>query len=776
MAGWEPQDILTAVRNARMLRVIVFYLGASFAVLEAVDLISDKIGLPGWVFPGSLVLLFLGLPIIVATALVQGFSRPAGTENAAGLASSGAAVEASVEPTAAADAAVAAKGWLTWRKAIFGGVLAFALLGVIVTGYMAMRVMGIGPVGSLVAAGVMEKRERIILADFENLTGDSLLAVVVTEAFRIDFSQSPMVAVAEPEYVSQVLARMDRDPGTALDPALAREVAIRDGLRVVITGEVAAVGGSYVLSAEIISAETGEVLAGFRETAKKSDDILAAIDRLSKKLRERIGESFKTIRANPPLESVTTSSLQALQKYSQALRAVYTLGEVDRGIDLLEEAILLDTTFAAAYSELATALSNRREERARAVRAFTKAYEYRDRLTDRERYIMVGNYHLDVTRERDKAIAAYQTALETYPDDSEALNNLGVLYFQLRDFARSEELMLRALATDSSVAVTWGNVIINQVAQGKYDVAEATQEAMQGKVPRHFSTAWNASALASSRGDYETAESHIQRARESRLGSLSARAATSGGLAALARVRGRLAEAERYVRDALTANEERGLPTEVLEDLVELASLNVWFRGDPERGLRGIDAALQRYPLESFDPLDRPYLRLAQLYAWAGSPETARKLVAEREASLDEDALRGGESFSHNVKGAIALAENRPQEAIAEFRAWDEQTACIVCALPNLAMAYDLAGERDSVIAINERYLETPWLWRIGTDSFSLALAYERLGQLYEERGETQKAMYYYGKLLELWKDADPELQPRLESAQRAIAALSPDR
>jgi tetratricopeptide (TPR) repeat protein len=473
---------------------------------------------------------------------------------------------------------------------------------------------------------------------------------------------------------------------------------------------------------------------------------------------------------------VTTSSLEALQKYSQALRAVYTLGEVDRGIDLLEEAILLDTTFAAAYSELATALSNRREERARAVRAFTKAYEYRDRLTDRERYIMMGNYHLDVTRERDKAIAAYQTALETYPDDAEALNNLGVLYFQLRDFTRSEELMLRALATDSSVAVTWGNVIIDQVAQGKFDAAEATLAAMRGKVPEHPSTNWNASALASSRGDYETAESHIRGLRESRLGSLSTRAGTSGGLAALARVQGRLAEAERHKRDQLAANEERGLPSEVLGNLADLALLAVWFRGDPDQALREIDTALQRYPLESFDPLDRPYLGLARVYAWAGSPEKARELVAEREATLNEDALRGGEAFSHGVKGVIALAEIKPQEAIAEFRTWDEGTACTVCALPFLAMAYDLAGQPDSVVAINERYLETPWLWRVGTDSYSRALAYERLGQLYEERGDTQKAIHYYGRLLELWKDADPELQPRVESAQRAIAALSPDR
>lgn len=770
----EPQDLMTTFRNARLLRVIVVYLGASFAVLEAVDLISDKIGLPGWVFPGAIVLLLLGLPIIVATALVQGMrvtARPADSASTAG----GEAEPAVVQSTTATEVAAVARGWLTWKKAILGGVLAFAFLGVAVTGYMAMRVMGIGPVGSLVAAGVLDERERIIIADFDNLTRDSLLAVVVTEAFRIDFSQSPVVTVAEPEYVSQVLARMGKEPGAALDPTLAREVAIREGLRVIVTGEVAAVGSSYVLSAEIVTAQSGEVLAGFRETAKNSEDILSAIDGLSKKLRERIGESFKSIRAAPPLESVTTASLEALQKYSQALRVVYTLGEIDRGIVLLEEAIALDTMFAAAYSELATALSNRREERARAVEAFTKAFEYRDRLTERERYIMMGNYYLDVTGERDKAIAAYQTVLETYPTDSEALNNLGVLYFQLRDFARAEELMHRALATDSSVAVTWGNLVINQIAQGKFDEAESTVAMMRAKVPEHPATYFNASSLASSRGDYATAERHLQELREARRVSLSMRATTAGGLATVARVQGRLAEAERYARDALAADEQRGLPSEVLGNVINLAWLEVWFRGNPERGLATIEAALERYPLDALDPLDRPYLGLARIYAWAGAPASARKLMAERESVLDEDELRG-EAFAHNVRGAIALSEGRAEEAISEFLKWDESTACTICALPSLAMAYDMAGQADSVIVIYERFLETPWQWRVGTDSYALAIAYERLGQLYEEGGESEKAVYYYGKLVDLWEGADPELQPRVESARRAIGALSTDR
>ncbi len=124
----------------------------------------------------------------------------------------------------------------------------------------------------------------------------------------------------------------------------------------------------------------------------------------------------------------------------------------------------------------------------------------------------------------------------------------------------------------------------------------------------------------------------------------------------------------------------------------------------------------------------------------------------------------------------MALAEGDPAEAITELRLWDERISCTVCALPHLARAYDAAGDPDSAIAIYERYLETPWATKLGAlDSKYLALTYERLGYLYQERGESDKAIYYYGKLVELWKDADHDLWPRVEAARRAISALAPD-
>jgi hypothetical protein len=296
MSSWTLRDIGETFRNARLIRVVLVYLGASFAALEAVDLLSDRVGLPDWVFAGAIVLLIIGFPVIVATALVQGVSRrePEGLKPESEVAE-----PTAVSPAPTPVAGDVARQWFTWRKAILGGVLAFAFLGVVTTSFMVARVLGIGPVGSLVAAGVLEERERILLADFANKTNDALMAEVVTETFRIDLAQSSIVTVAEPEWIEGVLRRMERDPGTSLDLSLAREVAIREGLPVVIAGEVGALGSSYIVAAEIVAAESGEVIAGFRETAKGDDDVVEAVDRLSKSIRERIGESFKTIRSSP---------------------------------------------------------------------------------------------------------------------------------------------------------------------------------------------------------------------------------------------------------------------------------------------------------------------------------------------------------------------------------------------------------------------------------------------------------------------------------------------
>ncbi len=178
-------------------------------------------------------------------------------------------------------------------------VLAMAVLGLRATGLMGGR--------SLVARGVLRDREPILVSEFRSPSADSALGGAVTEAFRIDLAQSPKVVVLQPEYVQQVLQRMQRDPTGPLDPALAREVAIRDGIKAFVTGDVGHAGTGFVISARLIATASGDALIALRETADDSTRILTAIDRLSRAMRQRIGGSLGSVRASERLEDVTTT-------------------------------------------------------------------------------------------------------------------------------------------------------------------------------------------------------------------------------------------------------------------------------------------------------------------------------------------------------------------------------------------------------------------------------------------------------------------------------------
>ncbi len=567
---------------------------------------------------------------------------------------------------------------------------------------------------------------------------------------------------------------MSMEPGAPLDLALAREVAIREGLKAVIGGEVGSAGASYLISATLVSAESGELLAGFRETADDSTAILRAVDRLSKKLRERVGESLKTIRQSQPLEQVTTSSLRALRKYTEGWRTFELEGDYAKSIGLLHEALALDTAFAAAYRKLGVAYGNIGGHRSEEVEALTQAFQHRDRLTDRERYITEAFYYSSVTGEREKAITAYETMIGLYPDDPDAPNNLALFYGDFRDYARAKELLQRAIELVPEAANGYLNLAYYQVALGRFEQARETLEQLAEVQPEHPWLQLYSSRLASAGGDYDEAEKHALALRESQIGNLYWRARTSGELANLAKIRGHLAVAERHLRDAMATNEERRLAAAYVGGAIALAEVDVRFRGAPDRGLEQVEEALRQHPLDSIAPLDRPYLGLGFFYARAGQPERARDWLSEYEARIDASLRRPSEPILDRARGVIALADRQARDAIELFRRADKG-ACAACILPYLGRAYDLAGAPDSTIAIYERYVTTPWLHRLALDANYLGLMYERLAALYGERGDSEKAIYYYGKLVELWKEADPELQPRVEAARRAISALSPD-
>ena len=749
-APYDAVAVATA-RRSRPLRVAAFFVAASAVVLGLVYAVRQLLGLPDWVLPSAAVLLAVGLPIMMLTGF---FERRRALARSTGR----------IAPTASG-------GWhslLTWRKATTGGVLAFAVLGLGAAGYMAMRALGIGPVGTLVASGVLDDRGRLVLADFENRTRDSTLGPSVGEAFRIDLAQSRALRLLDASAIGDALQRMNRARDTKLDVPLARELAQRENAKAVVRGQIDPVGRGYVLAAEVISAADGSVLVALRENAKDDGEIIGAVDRLSKRLRERIGESLKTIRANDPLQRVTTGSLEALRRYTQAIDAD-DRGESDRAVGLLEDAIALDTGFAMAYRKLSVVLGNARASQSRINAATASAFRHRERLPARERHLVAADYYSGVEYDRAKTESEFRAVLEIDPDDDIAVNNLALLYNGMRRFAEAESLAVSHLVGRG--APIYFNAVRARLGQGKFDEAAAVLRVYERNAPGHFAITVMRASLAENRGNYDSADVYLQSIARSHP-DLSRQASNAYDLLFLAQLRGKLAAAEQQGQRYMDVSERRGLASAYLDGAIQRALLQLHFKDAPAAARQTVEAALARHPLATLDPQDRPYTMLAWFYAETGQSDRARRLLAEYDATVPE-GVRRGDAFRYGAAARVAVAEGRSADAIRDYRAWHDEGQCVTCGLYDLARVYGGLGQSDSAIAIYERAVTTPAMGRIFEDAPNLAPAYRRLGELYEQQGNAVKAREYYGKFVDLWSDADPELQKAVRDVRGRLARLT---
>jgi len=219
--------------------------------------------------------------------------------------------------------------------------------------------------------------------------------------------------------------------------------------------------------------------------------------------------------------------------------------------------------------------------------------------------------------------------------------------------------------------------------------------------------------------------------------------------------------------------EQRGVVGNALSAAARLGSMDVRTRGRGDAGIRVLEEALARHPLEALPPEDRPYPTLITLYADAGRIDRARALMSEYEREVP-DVVRRGQLGRHGATGALAMAEGRFEDAIAAFQAWHDagDLYCAYCSLPRLGEVYESAGEADSALAVYERAANADQLFGMYEWGDVMAPTYKRVGELYEERSDRDKAVEYYNRFVELWQNADEELQPQVEDVRRRIARL----
>jgi tetratricopeptide (TPR) repeat protein len=705
-------------------------------------------GLPDWVFLGAIGLLVLGVPILLVTVFIERSRARA-------------PAVASVSPSGM-------RRLITWRRALAGGGLAFVALTVAAGGFMATRALGIGPAATLLSSGRLAARARILVAEFANRTGDSTLGPSLAEAFRIDLSQSPVIRVMAPDEIGRVLARMERPENTRVTAAVGREIAEREGVPAVIEGQVGSVGGGYVLSARVVATADGAELLAARETAADQAGILPALARLSSHVREGIGESYGSLRGTAPLERVTTSSLEALRLYSRGSRAARA-GEFPQAIDLLEQAVAIDTGFATAYRQLAVTLGNMfRTSPAREAAAASAAFRHRDRLPPVERYLTEGYYYRAVEHDPARLVTAYQSVLAIDPDEPTALNNLATEYMAERQWALADSLFRRAIAaSDSGVWQPFTNIAAAEFAQGHPEAARRWLRATQRRFPTLPPGFGFEAALDYAEGRYDSALTLLHSYAPRFPGSRRPQAFLE---AAVLRVQGRLAEAgavrarhEQLVVDAGDSANALGVALDGADEEVRI-------RGRPDSGLRLVERALRRYPLDHIAEADRPWGPLIDVYAAAGRPREARDVLArwEREVPVAE---RRGWAYDAAV-GTVALAEGRPAEARVALARAVAHGGCNACYQDLIGQAWEAEGRADSAVAAYDRFLDEPEMFRAEWDPMSRASILLRAAELNEQLGRRAQAALRYSALVDLWKNADPDLQPVVADAKARLARL----
>ena len=731
---------------------------------------TEVIGLPDWVLPGSIGVMLAGLPIIGFTAWVQRVTHKAYTATPTFTPGGSSTTAQGTLHTLA----IKASPHISWRRTWMGGAVAVSAFVVLVVGWMVMRALGIGPAASLLGAGKLGAGDQIILVDFASPPGDSTLGLTVTEALRADLTQSTLFRVFPRLATIEAMRLMQRPTTARVDFDVARTIATREGIKAVLDGDIVALGGRYVLTTRLMSAE-GEQLATFSEDAASDNDLIPAIGRLGKQVRTKAGESLKEVREAGALDRVTTNSLDALRKYASANLIFDQTGDYSRALPLLEEAVRIDSSFAMAWRRLASYNNNLfRSDAAR--QAIIQGYRHADKLGEVERQLTIAAYYqYGPELDDERALSAYEAVVERDSFNAVAVNNAAALLTRRRDNERALGYFLRAADVRGTTPLAFSNAIRTAAILGRFDLADSLQNVAVQRYPTNPIGLRAPAQLAAVRGEFERAEQLAREVEPKIAGSRSAMVAQRGWDASLAFTRGKVRDglrlrAEQRERQIQAGNVRVPRLMQGLDSVVITAVV----LENPTAARAILDRALKRAPLDSIAYLDRDFGLYLAIAAQAGDTARARAWHAEEKQSWE----RYGKSFDRDAQLAlsdamVAFAHGRWEESLARLQEADRLRLPGTHILTSARfVAFDRLGRADSAIATGEAFVSGTHFDRIGQDAIYLAGIRQRLGEMYEEKGNVDKALTHYQAFVDLWKDADPELQPRVRDVRGRIERL----
>jgi tetratricopeptide (TPR) repeat protein/predicted Ser/Thr protein kinase len=612
-------------------------------------------------------------------------------------------------------------------------------------------------------AHALTDKDTIVLADFTNRTEDPVFDDTLKQALAVDLGQSPFLNILSEDKVRQTLQQMTRSPTERLTQDLAREVCQRAGSKAYLAGSIAALGTQYVIGLEALNCASGDVLAREQVTAAGKEQVLPSLGQAAAKLRSEVGESLGSVQKfDVPLEQGTTNSLEALKNLALGTKTQGERGAAE-AIPFYKRAIELDPNFAVAYASLGGSYHNLGEP-SLAAENTRKAYELRERVTERERFYITSRYYEYVIGDLEKARQSYELWAQTYPRDVVPAGNLNVIYDYLGQYdkALAQSRESYRLVPDG---LSYSNLVNAYLFLNRLEEARTTAEEAQAKNLDSPYLRINLYALAFLQNDaagmaqqvaWAAGKSGVEDALlegEADTAAYSGRLAKARGFSRQAVASAERAEeketaagyeADAAVREALFGNEAEArqrvaavLALSTGRDVKYGAALALALAGDAHRAQALADDLGKRFPEDTIVQFNyRPTIH-AQFAL--DRNDTSRAIEALQAATPYELGLPGTGSFTPGlypvyVRGDAYLAGHQGIEAAAEFQ--------------------KILGNRG--VVQNES---------IGV------LSHLGLARAYAMQGDTAKAKAAYQDFLTLWKDADPDI-PVLIAAKAEYAKL----
>jgi tetratricopeptide (TPR) repeat protein len=608
-------------------------------------------------------------------------------------------------------------------------------------------------------------KDTVLLTDFTNRTGDSVWDDTLKQWLRVELDQSPYLNIISDQNVTKLLRYAGRSPNEQVTPELGLELCQRAASKAMLIGSIANVGRHYVIQLKAVNCENEEPLAEEHKEAKTQEEVLTKLHDAGVSMRSKLGESLASIkRYDTPLEQATTPSLAALEAYSEALKAKRSRGDSE-ALPWFKRAVALDRDFAMAYAHMGTTYSNL-DDAAMAAENIRKAYQLRDRVTERERFFIDSSYYIS-TGELSKETGVYEQWKQAYPRDRLPYEGLAYCYGYLGQYDKAVAGYRKALELDPGDVVDYVDLASTYITLDRLDEAGAVLHELQRRNLEHEYVPLLSYLLAFMRDDHVEIERLVSSATSNPASEDIILAAQSDTEA----FHGRLGKARNFLAQSIHSALQNGASGRAPEWRAHAALWEAEL-GNSARARREATAAL------AMDGGKDVGAVAALALARAG--DTARAEILVRDLSRRAPSnMRMDSYWLPSIRAAIEIDRKNPARAIRVLQiaepyefGGDPITSDTLYPVYLRAQAYLMEGNAKGAVAEFEKILEHRGRTVNGVIA---ALAHLELGRAYALSSDVSKAQSAYQDFLTLWNDADPDAVP-LRQARAEYARMRTDK